>query len=93
MCAILVDLDAFYFLCVNITADMITLVHHQAGLCPSLVASRANTAPKSPAPQLNNHIFHLVLPLSVMGMQIYYVRFLPDTDIQCLSFPIKMLLL
>jgi len=32
MCAILVDLDAFYFLCVNITADMITLVDHQAGL-------------------------------------------------------------
>ena len=29
---LLVDLDAFYFLCVNITADMITLVDHQAGL-------------------------------------------------------------
>lgn len=24
-----------------------------------------------------------------MGMQIYYVRFLPDTDIECLSFPDK----
>ena len=24
-----------------------------------------------------------------MGMQIYYVHFLPDTDIECLSFPDK----
>ena len=69
MGTVLVHLDSFHFLCVNITADMITLVDHQAGLAFLGGFMGKYSSKKSGSYDQIIIFLHLVLPLSVWELQ------------------------